>query len=521
MIIGIENPPPERCKLVFNNQRITITTQESVKICGITFSSNKETAYQANIKDKILKMERQLNIWRQRNVSTEGKILLVKTFGLSQLIYSLQATNIKIEEEKKIEEIIYKFIWNLKPDSSSARGRIRRETLQCEKVDGGLKAPNIMILNKAIKYKVLLRSMNINHPVATITNYALERKGFDFNHDSSGIKKRSTYLDMAITAHRELNHGIETDLKSFYESNESQMHRNYYFYMANHNLTSSQYINNNQKFMVENLRRRGITTFGQLKIYKENNISLEAFQLWNSFPVYWRSLTGRSRRWNTYVDPNYQVNEICIDTNKWISLKLADLKQIKKRLISKILKPKTIIDLNTKYNTNAQEEENPFITCFKMTKNVPLRGVQYKILHNAYPTMKHLFHWRIKASPNCTSCNIPETTIHAIWECNTARQTIENLQRILNAIMINRSHCLITKEKFLYGVKSKPALSMIFTLIKRNLILQREDKIIITEEIINKIISQEYKVEKYIATKQDSMHKFNARWKDYSLTNIV
>jgi hypothetical protein len=50
-------------------------------------------------------MERQLNIWRQRNVSTEGKILLVKTFGLSQLIYSLQATNIKIEEEKKIEEI--------------------------------------------------------------------------------------------------------------------------------------------------------------------------------------------------------------------------------------------------------------------------------------------------------------------------------------------------------------------------------------------------------------------------------
>ena len=209
-----------------------------------------------------------------------------------------------------------------------------------------------------------------------------------------------------------------------------------------------------------------------------------------------------------------------MDTNKWTSLKLADLKQIKKRLISKILKPKTITDLNTKYNTNAQEEDNPFITCFKMTKNVPLRGVQYKILHNAYPTMKHLFHWRIKASPNCTSCNIPETTVHAIWECNIASQTIENLQRTLNAVMINRSHCLITKEKFLYGVKSKPVISMIFTLIKRSLILQREEKIIITEETINKIISQEYKVEKYIATKQDSMHKFNARWRDYSLTNI-
>ncbi len=58
--------------------------------------------------------------------------------------------------------------------------------------------------------------------------------------------------------------------------------------------------------MVENLRRRGVNTFGQLKIYKENNISLEAFQLWNSFPIYWRSLAGRSRRWDTYVDPDFK-----------------------------------------------------------------------------------------------------------------------------------------------------------------------------------------------------------------------
>ncbi len=154
-----------------------------------------------------------------------------------------------------------------------------------------------------------------------------------------------------------------------------------------------------------------------------------------------------------------------------------------------------------------------------MIKNVPLRGVQYKILHNAYPTMKHLFHWRIKASPNCTSCNIPETTIHAIWECNIAQQTIQNLQRTLNLMLTNHRQCQITKEKFLYGIKSQPTTSMIFTLIKRSLILQREEKNIITEETINKIILQEFNVEKYIATKQDSMHKFNARWKDYRLYN--
>jgi hypothetical protein len=271
--------------------------------------------------------------------------------------------------------------------------------------------------------------------------------------------------------------------------------------------------------MIDNLRRRGVNTFGQLKIYKENNISLEAFQLWNSFPIYWRSLAGRSRRWDTYVNPDHNGNEICIDTNKWVNIKLIDLKQIKKRLISQILKPKCIMDLNMKYNTNVQESENPFMTCFKMTKNVPLRNVQYKILHNAYPTMKHLFHWRIKATPNCAFCNIPETTIHAIWECNIARQTIQNLQRALNTVSINHRQHEITKERFLYGIKLQPAISMIFTLFKRSLILQREEKNIRTEETNKEIIMKEYNVEKYIATKQDSLNKFNARWKDFKLIN--
>ena len=60
---------------------------------------------------------------------------------------------------------------------------------------------------------------------------------------------------------------------------------------------------------------------------------------------------------------------------------------------------------------------------------------------------------------------------------------------------------------------------MIFTLFKRSLILQREEKNIITEETIKEIIMKEYNVEKYIATKQDSLLKFNVRWKDFRLNN--
>jgi hypothetical protein len=39
----------------------------------MTFSNNRDESYQDNIVHKIEKLEKQLNIWRQRNLSLEGK----------------------------------------------------------------------------------------------------------------------------------------------------------------------------------------------------------------------------------------------------------------------------------------------------------------------------------------------------------------------------------------------------------------------------------------------------------------
>ena len=37
--------------------------------------------------DKIIKMESNLKLWKNINLTIEGKSLILKTFGLSQLIY--------------------------------------------------------------------------------------------------------------------------------------------------------------------------------------------------------------------------------------------------------------------------------------------------------------------------------------------------------------------------------------------------------------------------------------------------
>ena len=57
---------------------------EAIKVCGITYSDNEELAYEKNIADKIMKLENQIKRWLWRGLSLEGKVIITKTFGLSQ-----------------------------------------------------------------------------------------------------------------------------------------------------------------------------------------------------------------------------------------------------------------------------------------------------------------------------------------------------------------------------------------------------------------------------------------------------
>ena len=77
-----------------------IRTSESIKICGITFLNNSAMAYNKNIVDWIVKLEKQIVRWLPRFLSIERKLTIVKTFGLSQLIYALQMCKVKIEDIK-------------------------------------------------------------------------------------------------------------------------------------------------------------------------------------------------------------------------------------------------------------------------------------------------------------------------------------------------------------------------------------------------------------------------------------
>ena len=68
-----------------------------------------------NLEELIDKLEKTLSCWKLRNLTLIGKINIVKTLGLSKLIYSASVLTMSRRTEERINRIIFNFIWDGKP----------------------------------------------------------------------------------------------------------------------------------------------------------------------------------------------------------------------------------------------------------------------------------------------------------------------------------------------------------------------------------------------------------------------
>ena len=53
--------------------------------------------HELNFHLKIRKMQTNLDIWRSRNLTLFGKVMIIKSLGLSQLVYSASTLNVPKE----------------------------------------------------------------------------------------------------------------------------------------------------------------------------------------------------------------------------------------------------------------------------------------------------------------------------------------------------------------------------------------------------------------------------------------
>ena len=94
--------------------------RDPIKALGIFFS------YDSN-KANELRKEKTLNSWKRRNLTFYGKVNIVKSLGLSKLIYSASVLVIPEQLINEINSLIQNFIWDGKPT------KIKKSTIIGEK----------------------------------------------------------------------------------------------------------------------------------------------------------------------------------------------------------------------------------------------------------------------------------------------------------------------------------------------------------------------------------------------------
>ena len=139
---------------------------------------NEELTRAENVIAVCNKINLQFKKWSRRNLSILGKILIVKTFGISQVIYLFQSMLVNEPEIKKINQFLYKFIWNRHYLAAKAPERLKREIVNKPIKQGGLGMLDVSELDASLKLKALGRLANSNHPMLSILRTCIRNDFF-------------------------------------------------------------------------------------------------------------------------------------------------------------------------------------------------------------------------------------------------------------------------------------------------------------------------------------------------------
>ena len=145
--------------------------KSKIKILGVYFSnSTPASKIEENYTSRIANIKRLIANWEKRDLSIMGKILIVKTYLLSQLVYFMQAFIIPEKTLIEINRLLFRFIWKKKNNNKKAFEKVKRTIMCADYSFGGLKMIDLLQMQRAfvLQWVPRLSSSNTKHNWAKI-----------------------------------------------------------------------------------------------------------------------------------------------------------------------------------------------------------------------------------------------------------------------------------------------------------------------------------------------------------------
>ena len=86
-------------------------TDDVIKVLGIYFFYNKKIEQEKNFLNHIVKIQNILRLWNLRNLTIEGRIVVIKSLVILKLIHLALVTEIPTLTINLLTKIQMEFIW--------------------------------------------------------------------------------------------------------------------------------------------------------------------------------------------------------------------------------------------------------------------------------------------------------------------------------------------------------------------------------------------------------------------------
>ena len=439
--------------------------KSTFKTLGIHFSLNINQLYNLNHKIKLKSIENTLNCWRVRNLSLVGKICVIKTLLLPQLLYYFSVLCIHIPKIffKQLNSLLFHFIWN-------GNDRVKRQYLCNDISMGGLKMvdPYIFSVAQKMSWVKLLLDPNFNSLWKLIEISALNK----FSSKDDILWK--TYAPSNVVSKLLLCQLAES-LQTWYVFREKAVQNEFNEPFSSIGACQCIWYNKNicskskHFFLYQDWLDRGIVYVKDLlnpphpdsKLFEELvldfNISNRDRRKYNflmkNIPDQWLIPSDLS--------PDIIFNEI--------RSKLVLTKKIPKYAYKIMLDASTperqVSFWNDLHDVDQLNWEAIHVNNFKCTIITRIRSFYFKLFHRAIGLNDFLFKIKRKESPNCSFCNsAPENYVHLFIDCSVVKSIWDNTIDVIKQKIMRPLN--ITTFQKLFGCDQDKFLTFLFLLLK-------------------------------------------------------
>ena len=400
---------------IYNTRQVVNWSDGPIETLGVKIPIiNRHELYQINYEPKLRDLDIKLRKWGTHSMSLKGKITIIKTFGISKLLYLASVLPLPSKAIiTQVNHLIFSFLWNNKMD------KIKRNVLINNFENGGLNAPHFETLCKSLKITWVKRYIaSSNCQWANLVNYCLQKVGGTLVFRSNLSIMDIDYLKIKSTFWTDV-------LKSWCEYNFRNMAEIECVDREILWLNSYIRVNNKVLYYAECIRNQ-ILTIGDLY---HDNILLDRHLINMLYDTnitvmgYNSLISAIPREWKRYMVENVQIIQPEPMHSKYIKLSLIPQKMVSKHVYSELVNTiSEIINLPVKWSNFLPDTTKCTNKCFthiyKVTIDNVLRSFQYRLLHRILFFNDKLYIFGITNSDSCDLCNNDTDSIdHRMWTC--------------------------------------------------------------------------------------------------------